>query len=452
MMAQRFDLFVIGTGSAGTTVADQCRQAGWRVGIADDLPFGGTCAQRGCDPKKVLVGAAELAKTSQRFYRTHILDAAGQINWAQLIDFKRTFTDPVPQHMESWLHSIGITTFQGPAQFKGDQSLMIDETEVEAEHILIATGSTPAPLNMPISGKVYTSDEFLNWDTLPKRVIFIGGGYISLEFAHIAHSAGSQVTILQRGPQILPGFDPQMVERLRQYSVAKGIDIHLNTEVTSIEGVIGDQVVHTVDTFHNAQSFAADRVVHGAGRIPNLSHLHLEHAHVPTTLRGVTVNTNLQSLGNAHVYAAGDAADTPGLPLTPVAVMEGNFLAAHLLGNHPKPLDYSAIPTIVYTNPALARVGMLEEEAQAQGYSLQVLTAETTSWYSSRRVLSPLSAFKVLVDRDTDKIVGAHVLGPHAEEVINIFALAIRSGITRTELRRMPFAYPTGASDIAYML
>ncbi|WP_053959511.1 dihydrolipoyl dehydrogenase family protein [Sulfobacillus thermosulfidooxidans] len=452
-MTQRFDLFVIGTGSAGTTVAEQCRQAGWTVGIADELPFGGTCAQRGCDPKKVLVGAAEVAEISRRFFTKHMLDAAGQINWAQLIDFKRTFTDPVPQHIETWLHSIGITSYQGSVRFTGEQSLVIGKTEVEAEHILIATGSIPAPLNMPISGKIHTSDEFLNWDVLPKRLIFIGGGYISLEFAHIARSAGSQVTILHRGPQILPGFDPQMVEQLQRHSLAKGIDIHLNTEVTSIEGVSGQQIVHTLDTFHNVQSsFTADRVVHGAGRIPHLSHLHLERAHVPVTLRGVAVNTELQSVGNAHVYAAGDAADTPGLPLTPVAVMEGNFLAAHLLGNHVAPLDYFAIPTIVYTNPALARVGMLEEEARAKGYALQVLTADTTSWFSSKRILSPLSAFKVLIDSDTDKIIGAHVLGPHAEELINIFALAMRSGITRTELRHMPFAYPTGASDIPYMV
>lgn len=451
-MPYQFDLFVIGTGSAGNTVAEQCRQAGWTVGIADSEPFGGTCAQRGCDPKKVLVGAAQLSDAVRRFHSRDVLDSSTTINWPALMQFKRTFTDPVPEHIQSWLTSIGITTFHDAVRFTGDKTLMVGDEEIQAEHILIATGATPAPLNIPGSHWLHTSEAFLNWDKLPAHVIFVGGGYISMEFAHIARSAGAMVTILHQGAQVLPGFDPQLVERLRQYFVDSGIDIHLNTQVTAIESTGNGVRVHTRES-GNPRTFEADAAVHGAGRVPNLAALDLERAHVPSTPRGVAVNSFLQSIGNAAVYAAGDAADTPGQPLTPVAVMEAQFLAKHLLGQNPPALDYQAIPTVVYTNPAtLARVGLQEQEAQAKGYRLAVKTADTTSWYSSRRIMAPVSEFKVLVDEDTDRIVGAHVLGPHAEELINVLSLAMRTGITASTLRSVLFAYPTGASDLTYMV
>lgn len=450
-MSSQFDLFVVGTGSAGTTVAERCRKAGWTVGIADSRPFGGTCAQRGCDPKKVLVGAADLADAANRYHALDVVRPAATLNWPALMQFKRTFTDPVPDHIQSWMTSIGVTTFHGAVRFTGDQSLMVGDTEVHADRILIATGAVPVPLGFPGAKWLDNSESFLEWDRLPAHVIFIGGGYISLEFAHIARSAGAAVTVLHRGPQILAGFDPDLVERLRAYSVSKGIDIHLNTEVTGVERQGNRVLVHAVESGH-PRIFEADAAVHGAGRVANLTDLELEKAHVPSTPRGVTVNSLLQSVGNPAVYAAGDAADTPGLALTPVAVMEGHFLARHLLGENPPALNYHAIPTMVYTNPAMARVGMQEQEAREKGYRLAVHHADTTSWYSSRRVMAPVAEFKVLVDEDTDAIVGAHVLGPHAEEVINLISLAMRSGITASALRSHPFAYPTGASDLAYMV
>src|SRR5919108_6509023 len=230
-----FDLVVIGTGTAASTTASECSSAGLSVAIIDSLPFGGTCALRGCDPKKVLVGAAELVDWHDRMQTKGVRSDGVGIDWPELIRFKRTFTDPVPQRREQSFAQAGITTFHGRARFVGASTVQVGENVVEGRYVVIATGAKAIPL--PISGVEHltTSDQFLELNELPPHILFVGGGYISFEFAHVAVRAGAQVTILHRGVRPLGHFDPDLVDQLVQRTRDLGVMIHLQTEVMGLE-------------------------------------------------------------------------------------------------------------------------------------------------------------------------------------------------------------------------
>ena len=448
---KHFDLIVIGTGSAGSTVAYQCRAAGWQVAIVDSRPFGGTCALRGCDPKKVLVGAAELVDWQRRMQGLGVAADNVQIRWAELMQFKRRFTDSVPQNRLAGYQQAGIATFQGRASFLDQTILQVGEDRLAARHVVIASGAKPRDLGIPGAELVTTSDQFLELAHLPKRIVFIGGGYISFEFAHIAVRAGAEVCICHRGARPLEPFDADMVATLVEASRALGIEVRLNSAVCAIEqGADGLQVQTTTDG--QQQRLPADLVVHGAGRVPEIDDLDLATAGVARNARGVLVNDYLQSISNPAVYAAGDAAAGGGPPLTPVAGAEGRVVAENLLqGNHQQP-NYTGTPSVIFTIPPLAAVGLREEEATQQGRKFTVHTDEITGWYSARRTNEQHTAFKVLVEDETEQILGAHLLGAHAGEVINLFGLAMRHGLRASDLKSMIYAYPTKASDISYMV
>ncbi|MGQ0812780.1 MAG: dihydrolipoyl dehydrogenase family protein [Nitrospiraceae bacterium] len=452
MTTKTFDLVVIGTGSAASTVASRCRAAGWQVAIVDSRPFGGTCALRGCDPKKVLVGAAELVDWLDRMQDKGVRADRVGIDWAELVRFKRTFTDPVPLRREENFAKAGIATFHGRARFVSRTSVQVGEDILEGRHIVVASGAEPIPLGIPGAEHLITSEQFLELNKLPGRIVFVGGGYISFEFAHVAVRAGAQVTILHRGLRPLGRFDPDLVGQLVQKTRELGVDIQLQADVKGIARTSSDLTVLTsIDG--QMRAFQADMAVHGAGRVPEIDDLDLTAAGVKYDKWGVVVNEYLQSASNPTVYAAGDAAAASGgPPLTPVAGYEGEIVAANLLnGNYRKP-NYVAVPSVVYTVPPLATVGLSEESARARGLQVRTNHQKTSGWYSSRRVGEECSGFKVLVEEGSGRIIGAHLLGPHAEEVINLYALAIRSGLTATDLTEMMFAYPTHASDIEYMV
>ncbi len=450
-MAKNFDLIAIGTGAAASAAAHKCRGAGWSVAVVDSRPFGGTCALRGCDPKKVLVGAAELLDWNRRMTGKGVVTSDAHLDWSELMRFKRTFTDPVPQSREKSLAKAGIATFHGRAHFVGPTSLVVDGETLVGKYIVIGAGAKPATLG--ISGEEYftTSEMFLELDHLPERIIFVGGGYISFEFAHIAARAGSKVTILHRGERPLEGFDKDLVDTLVEATRVVGVDVRLETPVTAIENNAGRLLIHASQD-NNEQAFEGDLVVHGAGRGPDIDDLGLDQGNIDRGPKGVLVNEYLQSVSNPAVYAAGDAAATEGLPLTPVASQEGHAVAANILkGNHRSP-DYRGTPTIVFTIPPLASVGLQEEAARERGLKFEVKHEDTSSWYSSRRVNLRHSGYKVLVEEDSGQILGAHLLGLHAEEVINLFALAIRTGLKADDLRRVPYGYPSSSSDVSYMV
>jgi len=450
-MTKNFDLIVIGTGAAGASAATECRSAGWNVAIVDSRPFGGTCALRGCDPKKVLVGATEVIERTRQIDGKGVCSDAVKIDWPALMRFKRTFTQPFPADREQQFTEAGIAVFHGRALFTAKTTIQVGDDTLTGRYVLIAAGAWPATLHIPGEEHLTTSDRFLELDCLPPRIVFVGGGYISFEFAHVSARSGAHVQILHRGERPLERFDPDMVGRLVKATEDLGVTVRLNTAVQKIEKNSGHFTVHT-SVKGVSQSFEADLVVHGAGRLPEIDDLDLKTAGAERDKRGVIVNEYLQSVSNPSVYAAGDAAASGGPPLTPVAGMEGEVVAANLLkGNHRKP-DLVAVASIVYTLPPVASVGLLEAAAEKQGLKFRVNHQDTSEWYSSRRLGAKYSAFKVLIEENSDRILGAHVIGPHAEEQINLFTLAIRSGIRSSDIAQTLFAYPTGASDLSYMV
>jgi glutathione reductase (NADPH) len=372
------------------------------------------------------------------------------IDWAELMRFKRSFTDPVPARKEANFAEAGIMTFHGRGRFIGPRTIQVGDEVLEGRYLVVATGAEPRQLGIPGVEHVTTSDQFLELPELPPRLLFIGGGYISVELAHVAIRAGVQVTILHRGARPLAQFDPDLVEQLLVRTRELGIAVHVDTEVTGIERGSGGLNVWASVRGRSIR-FDTDLVVHGAGRVPAIADLALETAGVRHAPKGVEVNEYLQSVSNPAVFAAGDAAAS-GPPLTPVAGTDGEIVADNLLhGNH-RTTNYRVVPSVVFTVPPLADVGLSEQQAQAQGCRFRVHRENTANWYSSRRIGETCSGSKVLIEEDTTRILGAHLLGTQAEEVINLFTLAIKHGLQASDLTGMMFAYPTHASDIWYMV
>ncbi|GMR05770.1 MAG: NAD(P)/FAD-dependent oxidoreductase [Gammaproteobacteria bacterium] len=449
-MSTSYDLIVIGTGTAASNIAHTCRARGWTVAVTDYQPFGGTCANRGCDPKKVLVAAADAMDAAERMAEKGVVNGELNIDWGALQTFKRTFTDTVPSNSEKSFKANGIDTFHERVHFTGPNELRVGDLVLQAKYIVIASGAEPVKL--PVEGAEHLVDStgFLELSELPQRVVFVGGGYIGFEFAHVVARAGAMATILNRGVQPLKQFDPDLVGLLVERSRALGIDVLTGHTVLSVEKHKRAYRVH-VRTPDGEQTFDADLVVHSGGRIPAIGDLNLDAGRV--IYDGVTIKLNkyLQSTSNPAVYVAGDAANT-GYPLTPIAAQEGRAVAANLLeGNH-STVNYKGIPSAVFTVPALAAVGLLESQAREQNLNFRVKYESVPGWYTARRVNETAYAFKVLVEEGSEKILGAHLLGPDSAEVINIYALAIRTGLKVADLKDARFVYPTPASDIAYML
>lgn len=441
---------MLGTGVGASAPATKCREAGWSVAVVDDQPYGGTCALRGCDPKRVLLGGAEVVRWSQRM-RGHGVGGRAEIEWRQLMAFKEEFTSPVPANSEEAFRKLGIETLYGTARFLSPDTMAVGDRELTGRHFVIATGAAPRPLGMPGESLVASSAEFLRLPELPPRIAFVGAGYTSFEFAHLAAAAGATATIFGRG-STLPLFDDDLVQRLIAHSRASGIDVRVDDEVAGVERRGEAFVVHAAESRAPVAEF--DLVVHGAGRIPNTSRLALDHANVETDQRGaVVVNAYLQSVSNPRVYAAGDVTlPEAKLPLTPVAAHEGIVVASNLLHGNRKSPNYRGTPSVVFSLPPLASVGMTEAAARAANTEVRVKCGDASDWYASRRTRTPVAMFKTIVDSRTDLLLGAHCFGPNAEEIVNMFAFALRHGIPAQELKRTIYSYPTSASDIPYML
>ena len=448
-MTRRYDLVIVGTGSAAMVAAMRVRAAGWSVAVIDFRPFGGTCALRGCDPKKMLIAGVETVDSVERM-RGRGVAGHVRITWPELIAFKRTFTDPIPQRREHSYAEKGIDTFHGKARFTDRNSMVVDGTALEARYILIAAGAEPVKLEIPGAEHLVTHEEFLTLESLPRRIVLVGGGYIAAEFAHIAARAGAQVAIVQRGERILKHFDPDLVDWLMEKFRAIGVDVHTRTVVEAIEKSDSGFRVR-VSTEGNSRTIEADLTVHAAGRAPALEPLDLNAAGIAVENGRLKLNEFLQSVSNPAVYAAGDAAAS-GPPLTPVSSHDAKVVAANLLeGNRHRP-NYLGVPSVAFTIPPIAAVGLSEARARQGGLKFRMQSEKASDWYTARRVAEPTYGFKVLVEEPGERILGAHLVGPHADEVINVFALAIRKGLTAEDLKTTVFAYPTGASDISSML
>lgn len=447
---KKYDLFVIGVGVAGMSIAGRAAENGFRVGITDKKQYGGTCALRGCDPKKVLIGPTEA-----RYHAGHLIgkgiDQQPEINWKDLIKFKQEMIADMPAQIEAGFKEQGIDMYHGPASFLSKETLLVGEKEIKADKIAIATGARPRKLEFPGAEYARTSSDFLQLPEMPESLLFIGGGYIGFEFAQIAARAGAEVTIVHRGERPLKNFEQDIIQHLIKASEDLGINLVLETEVCGIEKL---EKGYKVKGEENGEFkfFQAEVVFNSAGRVPDISELNLDKAGVEFERRGIVVNEYLQSKTNTRVYAAGDVASTDGLPLTPVSTLEGYIAADNIIEPGSKKIEYPPIPTVVFTLPTMAAVGLTESVAKAEGYNYKVNYQDASGWFNARRQQVPAYAFKVIIDKDTETILGAHLIGPNAEEVINLFAMYIKTGMKINEIKKMIFTYPTLASDIKYML
>lgn len=449
-MDKSYDLIVIGTGTGGATAARKCRKASWSVAIIDERPFGGTCALRGCDMKKILVGAAEIADWNTRMQGKGI-KGEPTIVWSELMTFKRSFVENYPADYEKGLIDAGIETYHGTAHFTAEDEITVNGDVLKGRHILIATGAHPMPLSIKGEENIVLSDYFLDMDTLPFEIVFIGGGMIAMEFAHIAARAGSKVTIIERQDRPLVNFDADLVALLMKKSDDIGIRFMGNAAVNSVEKDGGKFKVKG-KSGDGEFAITCDLVVHGAGRIPNIDRMDLAAGHVDFTKKGITVNEFMQSVSNPKVYSAGDASDTGGLPLTPVAGMETNIASKNMLwGNLAKP-DYRVMPSVVFTVPKIASVGLTEEQAHEMGPEFFVHTFDLSGWYTYKRTGEKYAMAKIVIDKKENHVVGAHFVSSEADVLVNHFAAAIASHTDVREFKKILYAYPTTASDIAYML
>ncbi len=453
MSAESFDLLVIGAGTGANGVARGCAKAGWSVAVVDSLPYGGTCALRGCDPKKMLVGVTEALDWTRRMADNGVHVDGMRLDWPEMMAFKRTFTDAMPGRVEEGFEKLGIETLHGTATFTSPSTVRVGDRVLAPRFVHVATGARPTTLGIPGEGLVSTSTDFLDLPKLPPRIVFVGGGFISFEFAHIAKRAGAaEVTILHRGARPLVRFDPDLVDLQVERTRELGVGVRLESCVVGIEERGGSLAV-AVETERGVETVTCDLVVHGAGRVPNVGALDLEAGGVEVTDAGIVVNASMRSVSNPRVFAAGDCAATGAPNLTPVSANEGRIALKNLLlGDDERTIHYPPIPTVVFTLPPVAGVGLLECEARDQRLDVEVSFRRTDGWYSSLRVGEPYAAHKVLVERGTGRIVGAHVLGPGAEEQINLFAMAMGAGMTANELKGVVFAYPSYASDLASMV
>ncbi|WP_026548772.1 NAD(P)/FAD-dependent oxidoreductase [Arthrobacter sp. Br18] len=450
-MTTDVDLLVIGAGMAGIAAATKCASHGWNVVIVDSLPYGGTCALRGCDPKKILRRGAEVMEDARLMSGKGVNPGTMSINWQELMEHKHGFTQPIPATMEENLQSHGVQTLHGTATFTAPTRIDIAGASYGAAKILVATGAAPRPLGFPGTEHVIDSTDFLNLQRLPPRIVFVGGGFISFEFAHIAARVGSSTLILDRGARPLKNFDPDLVDLLIARGTDSGVIVQADTSITGV--VRSDNGFHIhLNQGGKSSTIGADLVVHGAGRVPDLSRLNLEAGNVAYGPKGVQVAGHLQSTTNPAVYAAGDSADTPGMPLTPVAVFEAKVAASNMLKSTTTIPDYTAIPTTVFTIPELVRLGMLEKEAEANGLDIDVRYTDTSRWYSNYRIGETSGASKILIDKSTDQIVGAHLFGTGYAELANTISVAMKHSLTTRQLKSTTAIYPSVGSDLGSLL
>lgn len=449
MKNQNFDVFVLGSGTAGRTVAHSCAKAGLTVGISENRTLGGTCANRGCDPKKVLLGPTEIVQRVSDMLGKGIKSPVW-LNFKKLQRFKKTFTKDIPEKTAQELEAQGIEIFQGSPKFLDKSTLVINNTEIQANKIVIATGKTPRELEIEGNEYLKSSDDFLLLEKIPKKIIFIGAGYIGMELAHLAARSGSKVTVMDEGDKPLQNFDKDLVHLLTESSKKLGISFIFNARITSVlKKTKKFKVKYTVD--NSEKSKKAYAVYNTAGRVPSISWLDLEKANIDYGEKGVMVDQFLRSKTNKSVYACGDVSDH-GLPLTPLAGIEGNLVAKNIIEGNKHKINIPLVPSVVFTIPNLAMVGYSEQEAGSRFKNITVKFEEISDWYNNKRINGDVYAYKIITNDRTDQIVGAHVLSPEAAETINIFTVAMNQNTTADDLKRTIFTYPSWGNDIKNML
>ncbi|WP_122645073.1 dihydrolipoyl dehydrogenase family protein [Enterococcus mediterraneensis] len=440
---KKFDAVVIGSGVAGLSAAFGLKKSGKTVAIVENDLWGGTCPNRGCDPKKVLIAAVE-AKDHVDQLKEKGFAASPDIQWSELMAFKRTFTEPVPQSRQDSLQKSGIETLVGSARFLDAHQLQVGETVIQSKQFLIATGQRPMILD--IEGKEFfkTSTDFLDLDVLPKRIAFVGAGYVSIELATIAQAAGAEVSIIHHNDQPLKAFDKDLVGELMEQLKERGVQLDFNVDLQKITKNSDDSYQLQGQGFEKE----VDLVICATGRIPNVETLQLENAGVAYDKHGIIVNEFLQT-SVPTIFASGDVLAKRIPKLTPVSTYEANYVvkAMDKIG---EAIHYPSIPTIVFGSPKLAQVGVTAKEAVEHPEKYTIREKDLTSWFTYHRVNEPVAKAKLIFENK--QLVGATTLSGHADELINLLAIAIDKKINAAEIKRFIMGYPTTASDLSYLL
>ncbi len=450
MRSEKFDVVILGGGNAGIGVTGPVRRAGMSVAMIESHDLGGTCPNRGCTPKKVLVAAGHALHEIERAAIHRISVGKPKLDWSALIGREKDLIKDIPANLERSMGRRNVEVIKGHAAFAGPNAIRVGDRRLEASHIVIATGSKPRPLPIPGAELMITSDEMLSERELPGSVIFVGGGVISLEFGHVYARAGADVTILEALPQLLPAMDADAVARIQTESERIGIRVKTAVSVKRIEPA--NNRLRVVFTHHGTEHAAeADRVVNGAGRMANVDTLDLAAGNVEHSNGRVAVDCHLRSTSNSQVHVCGDA--VPISPqLSPIATYEGDIVGRNIVEGPKYSPNYESIATSVYTVPALAAVGLTEAAANQKGFAIKVHSNDMQGWFSARTYAETVAWSKIIVDEPTDRILGAHFVGHTGEELVNIFGLAMRFGITATQIKDTVYAYPTFSSDIKHML
>ncbi len=444
-----YDLFVIGGGSGGVRAARMAAQRGARVALAEAAALGGTCVNVGCIPKKLYSYAAHFADDFK--------DAAGfgwnvgtpQLDWARLKANRAAEIARLNRVYRQLLDSAGVAVMGGWASLAGRHAVQVrtaaGDRHFTARHILIATGGTPAVAPFPGHEHVVTSDSMFDLDPFPARLLVVGGGYIACEFASIFNGLGARVTQLYRGEQVLRGFDDDVRHFIAQEMRKTGVDLRVGSDVRAIHrGAHGLEV-----TLIDGSTLAADVVLYATGRIPNVRGLGLEAAGVVQGRHAAIVVDEHYRTSLPSVYALGDV--TARVQLTPVALGEAMALVDHLFGSGARAMSYEFIPTAVFTHPNIATVGYTEEQARRTFGRVAIYRSEFKPLKHTLSGSGERSFMKLVVDSASDRVVGVHMVGPDAGEVVQGFAVALKAGATKAVFDGTIGIHPTAAEEFVTM-
>jgi glutathione reductase (NADPH) len=440
-----YDLLTIGAGSGGVRASRVAAQLGARVAIAEEYRVGGTCVIRGCVPKKMLVYGAHFAEDLEDCVRFGWDIGKKSFDWRVLRDNVLADVDRLNKAYTETLENNKVTILHERAELTGPHDIRLASGKtVTARHILIATGAHPHVPDCPGHELGITSNEAFHLDAVPKRVLIAGGGYIANEFAGIFRKLGARVTIMTRGDQMLRGYDEALRERLLHISMLKGIEFRFHAEFRKIERVKGGLKVSM--TSH--EPIEVDQVLFATGRVPNTTGLGLDKAGVETGEKGEIKVDRFSKTSADHIHAVGDV--TGRVQLTPVAIREGQAFAETVFGNKPCAVDHSCIPAAVFSHPPLCGVGLTEKQARQKFGAVKVYQSDFRPMKNVLAGREERALYKMVCD-EADRIVGIHMIGPDAPEIMQAAAVAVKAGLSKADFDATCAIHPTMAEELVLL-
>ena len=440
-----FDLFVIGAGSGGVRAARIAAGHGARVAICEDSRVGGTCVIRGCVPKKLLVYASHFAEDFEDAQGYGWTVGPATFSWPDLIRAKDTEIDRLNQVYLGLLSNSGVTLYPERGSLAGPHQVRVGDEIVTARVILIATGGRPWVPEIPGIEYAITSDEAFHLEDLPARVAVVGGGFIACEFAGIFNGMGSKVHQLYRGEAVLRGFDQDVRRVVGAEMQKKGIDLRLEANVTGIQKTAAGLEL----TQDNGEKLEVDTVLYATGRVPNVRGLGLVDAGVEVRADGRVVVDEYSRSSVDHIYAVGDV--TSRVNLTPVALYEGHSFADSVFGDNSRPVNHQFVPSAVFSQPPVGTVGYSEEEAVHHCGPVDIYLSEFKPMKNTLSGRDEKALMKLIVERESQRVVGIHVVGPDAPEIVQGFAVAVKSGLTKEHFDCTIGIHPTAAEELVTM-